>query len=254
MKKKLKNKPLLESIFELKWELKKNEGGLYTDQHYKILVGRLYDKLQKTYPYHEQMPSSQIPDELAKYIVQHRLRKDKDKWPLFQIGPGILTLNETKDYEWVDFKKRIKQLLTALYESYPKSDKIKVNNLMLRYLNGIKFDFSKNNVVDFLKNNFGIAIEIEEKFFESSNINNTPENLDVKCNFSSVHPKGTFSLRFTSGKMGNDEALIWEFNLNSINLNIKNQRSIEKWVEEAHDLIEKWFFKTIENGLLERFK
>ena len=104
----LKNKPLVEAIFELRWELEEQVSGAKTDPHYKILIGRMYDRVKDDYPYHEELPTATIPDEIAGYIIQHRFRKDKDMWPLIQVGPGIVTLNDTEGYVWDDFEERIK--------------------------------------------------------------------------------------------------------------------------------------------------
>lgn len=86
MRKILKNKPLVEAIFELRWNLQEPSPGMRVDPHYKLLIGRLYDKLNDEYPFHEQLPTATMPDEIAGYVVRHRFRKDKDKWPLIQIG------------------------------------------------------------------------------------------------------------------------------------------------------------------------
>ncbi len=61
-KKILKNKPLVEAIFELRWELQEHNQGLKTDPHYRIIVGRIYDKVSNEYPFHEQLPAASIPD------------------------------------------------------------------------------------------------------------------------------------------------------------------------------------------------
>ena len=97
LRKILKNKPLVEAIFELKWELEEPTPGIKVDKHYKILIGSLYEKIKSDYPYIEQLATSSMPDEISGYIVQHRFRKEENGWPLVQIGPGIVTLtNRTK--------------------------------------------------------------------------------------------------------------------------------------------------------------
>ena len=40
----LKNKPLVEAIFGLKWELQEPQPEMKIDPHYKLLIGRFYDK------------------------------------------------------------------------------------------------------------------------------------------------------------------------------------------------------------------
>lgn len=78
----LENKPLVEAIFEIRWNLEVDKEFSITDKnglkhptrvdpHYKLLIGRLYDKINTEYPYHESLPASKMPDELSAYIIQH---------------------------------------------------------------------------------------------------------------------------------------------------------------------------------------
>ena len=93
----LKNKPLIEAIFEIRWKLQEGpEKGMRIDPHYKLLIGRIYEKIKDKYTFHEQLPTASMPDEIAGYIIQHRFRKKENEWPLIQLGPGIITLNDTK--------------------------------------------------------------------------------------------------------------------------------------------------------------
>ncbi len=61
----------------MRWELQERAPGMEIDPHYKILIGRIYDMVRSEYPFHEQLPTATIPDEIAGYVVQHRFRKDK---------------------------------------------------------------------------------------------------------------------------------------------------------------------------------
>ena len=115
----LTNKPLVEAIFELRWELQEVSPGFKTDPHYPILIGGIYGKAKSQYGFHEKLPTATMPDEIAGYIVQHRFRKGENSWPLIQIGPGIITLNDTEGYVWEDFEKRIPAVVDMLFDTYP---------------------------------------------------------------------------------------------------------------------------------------
>ena len=254
----LKNKPLVEAIFELRWELQRVPPGVVkVDPEYKLLIGRLYDKLQKDYPFHEQLPAATMPDEIAGYVVQHRFRKEKDKWPLIQIGPGIMTVNDTEGYTWGDFVKRINKAINTLFEVYPDSmSGFKVNRLLLRYIDAIPFDYEKNDILDFLRQLLKTEVNLYPKLFKDTGVEKLPLGFDLKFNFSSTKPKGTIYLRFGRGKkIGGPDALLWETMVQSASeeLSIGKDR-IVKWAEEAHELTKEWFFLLIEGLLLERFK
>jgi len=252
----LKNKPLLEAIFELRWELQEPQTGMKIDPHYKILIGRVYDRVHNEYPFHEQLPTATMPDEIAAYVVQHRFRKDRDKWPLIQIGPGIMTLNDTDGYVWDDFEKRIISVLGTLFESYPEAEKnLKINGLLLRYIDAIEFDYGKDNIFNFLKEKMKITVNLHEKLFEETGVNMLPLGYDLRFSFPSTKPKGAVLLRFSRGKRKEVDALIWETMVQSIAEDAaKAKEDIATWIKGAHDLVHDWFFKIIEGELLKRFE
>jgi len=252
----LTNKPLVEAIFELRWKLQKPKPDIRIDPYYKLLIGRLYDKFEKDYPYHEQLPTATMPDEIAGYVVQHRFRSEKDEWPLIQIGPGIITVNDTEGYIWEDFEKKINKAVKSLYEAYPESDKsLIINKLLLRYIDAIPFDFEGDDITEFLKSKLKTEINIYKKLFESTQVEELPLSLDLRFSFSSNNPKGFVNLRFVKGKKGEARALIWETMVESVNDNVpKVKNEIFKWVVSAHELTDDWFFKLIDGELLREFE
>jgi len=256
MRKILKNKPLVEAIFELRWNLQEPARGIKIDPHYKLLIGRLYDKLHNEYPFHEQLSAATIPDEIAGYIVQHRFRKDKNKWPLIQIGPGIITVNDTQGYVWEDFERRIIQAVNTLFEIYPESkNSLKVNRLLLRYIDAIAFDFERDNIFTFLKEKMKTKINLYQNLFEGTRVKKLPLGLDLRFSFISAKPKGAVHLRFVRGKTKESDALIWETMVESVSEDApETQNKIADWIKEAHDLTDNWFFKLIEGELLRRFE
>ena len=252
----LKNKPLVEAIFELRWELQEKDSGMKVDPHYKILIGRIYDRVRNEYPFHEQLPTATMPDEIAGYVVQHRFRKDKDKWPLIQIGPGIITLNDTEGYIWEDFEKRIYHMLEVLFEAYPDTEtNLKINWSLLRYIDAVDFDYEEDNIFSFLSSNLKIHIDIYEKLFEETGVKNLPLGFDLRFSFPATKPKGAIHLRFVRGKRKNKDALIWETQVQSVGEHApKTKEQIKVWVDDAHTLTDDWFFKMIEGELMRRFE
>jgi len=253
----LKNKPLVEAIFELRWELQGKNNERNIDPYYKILIGRIYERVKDKYPFPEQLPTATMPDEIAGYVVQHRFRKGKGEWPLIQIGPGIITLNDTDGYMWEDFEDRIyNDVIKNLFEVYPEPESnLKINSLLLRYIDGLNFDYSKNDIFTFLKEKMKTNIEIHKELLNDTGVNKLPLGFDLKFSFPSTKPKGFLHLRFVRGKKEDADALIWETQVqlkrNEV-LNSKNE--IIKWIKEAHELTDNWFFEMIEGELLRRFE
>jgi hypothetical protein len=62
----LKNKPLIEAIFEFRWRPQEPE--VKPNTHHKIPISKMYDKISDEYPFHEQLPTPTMPDEIAGYV------------------------------------------------------------------------------------------------------------------------------------------------------------------------------------------
>jgi uncharacterized protein (TIGR04255 family) len=120
----LPNKPLIEAILEVR----RGQDG-QPDPAYPLIVGRLYERLRSEYPAIEDLPIVAVPAEIWVHQVRHRFRKTKDGWPLVQVGPGVLTVNETDGYRWRDFSERAKALLPLLHETHPKPETIQITSL-----------------------------------------------------------------------------------------------------------------------------
>jgi len=250
----LSNKPLVEAIFELRWDLPETEGGVKKDPHYPLLIGMIYDKIKNEYPFHEQLLTSNIPHEMAEYIVQHRFRKTKNNWPLIQLGPGIITVNDTDSYVWEDFRERIFKAIDEFYKSYPEPGILKINNLALRYIDAVKYDFDSENIFDFLRAKMKIDVNVYERLF-NSDVNKMPLGIDLRFTYSCQKPKSVIHMRITRAKHEDADALIWETIVRTgINDMPDKIAGIKEWIDQAHDLADDWFFKLIEGELLERFK
>lgn len=251
----LNNKPLLEAIFELRWQLQEPTPDIKIDPHYKLLIGSIYNEIKDKYPFHEQLPTVTIPDEISAYVVQHRFRNNKNDWPLIQIGPGILTLNDTHKYVWEDFENRIPHVVDTLFQTYPDLDLLKVNELKLRYIDGITFDYENEKILNFLREKLKIDINIHDKLFDDTGVSDSPLGFDLRFSFSSTKPKGAIHIRFSRGKRKEEDALIWETMIQSIGEDVpKDRDNITTWVKEAHNLTDDWFFKLIEGELQRTFE
>lgn len=252
----LKNKPLAEAIFELRWDLEERTPGMKIDPHYKLLIGRLYDKVSGQYPFHERLPAASIPDDMAGYIVQHRFRKGEAEWPLVQVGPGIITVNDTEGYTWKDFEKRIVEAVDVLFEVYPESkDTLKVNRVLLRYIDAVAFDYESDDVFAFLGEQMKTKIGLCEKLFEGTRVERVPSSLDLRFSFESAEPKGAIYLRFGRGRARESDALVWETMVQSASEDApKVPDEIADWATKAHNLTDDWFFKLIEGELQRRFE
>lgn len=252
----LKNKPLVEAIFEMKWYPKKGGPHPTYNPNYELIIGRMYDRLIEEYPFHEPLPQSQIPDQLIYGVVQHRFRKAKNDWPLVQIGPGIVTVNDTHGYIWDSFRDNTCKAIDSFYNAYPEPKEINVNSIMLRYIDGMEFNYDNDNIFEFLKNNLKIDVNLYPPLFKDTCVNPNPFNFDLNMSFNCEKPLSLISIRFAKA-IRNDKSpgIIWETIVHSTDENIPTlPDDLEGWLEQSHEITHDWFFKLIEGELLRRFE
>ena len=255
MRKILKNKPLVEAIFELRWELENRApSGIGVDPHYELLVGALHEKGKSEYSFHEKLPVSEIPNIFTPYIIHHRFRRGNGQWPLVQIGPGIIALNDTTGYVWEDFRKRISWLVSTLFDIYPDKENLKFNMAMLRYIDSKKIEY-QDNFIQFLQENMGVVIDIRRDLFTETGIAKPPFNVALELSYYSTKPKGAMDLKIRSRERDGTKDLVWETIFRSRGDDTPTSvKAVNDWSEEAHVLTVDWFFKLIEGNLLEEFK
>lgn len=256
MSRKLKNKPLIEAIFEVRWALKGEESGAATgtDPHFRILLGRLYDKVISEYTEVEQLPAASIPDEIFGRGVQHRFRVKKDGWPLIQVGPGILTVNSTDDYTYDDdFRPRVLLAVEKLFEAHPKPSELAVTNLALRYIDAVEFDYSDNDAFKYIADNLKLQFQMPQNLFETG-IEEKPSNFSWQTSHRCTKPQGMITIRFGSGKKNNAPAIVWETIVESAKSGLpKMPDEFDGWIDAAHRVTGDWFFKLIDGQLQRRF-
>lgn len=245
----LPNKPLIEAIAEIKWG-KESE----LDPGFEIIVGRLYERLQAEYPEIEDLPIVQVPPAMTIHMVRHRFRRKKEGWPLVQIGPGILTINETEAYQWNDFSSRVKSVLAKLYDAHPFRERINISQLLLRYINAIEFDYLSQDLTAFLLKKMRTQISIPRELFQQAPVREKPHGLNLQLTFPTETPRGAFHLGFGTGQKKDKLALMWELQMRSTGPDVPEMPlAFDAWLTSAHGLAEQWFFEIVKGELLESF-
>lgn len=251
----LKNPPLIEVIFELRWKLEKSPVGGNYDPHYKILIGRMYDRLSDDYPEHIQLPSSSMPDELAEHVVQNQFRSNETTWPLVQLGPGIITVNTTENYSWNDFEDRILNVINALFESYPNAEKdLEFSDIVLRYIDAVDFNSQEYDGFEWLKTKMNVIISLDQRLFKN-NIDEMPLGFDFKTSFKTTNPKGSIHFRLATGSINDESKILWETTVKSQGKEVPPKKEdFANWIKEAHSITHDWFINLIEGELKRSFK
>ena len=252
-KEELKNPPIVEALIEIRWKLQKGSGPNPIDPHYQLLVGSLYSKIKDRYEFHEALPVSQVSDEVTGSVVKHRFRVAEGEWPLIQIGPGVMTVNQTKRYStYESFKPLVLDAIKHLYAEY--GGELVIEKLLLRYIDAKKFDYAENDVCEFLSSKMGIEIKHFDSVYQEGAIEKKPTSLHLQSSFRCNDPAGTATLSFSTGSHKDERSIVWNQILQSEGDDVPDMPDgFEEWIDGAHRVVKKWFDDLIEGDLKREF-
>ena len=254
----LRHPPLVEAILELRWQLKPNQVGLLADPNYSLIVGKVHERIRKKYPEHIALPSSNVPSEMAPYVVQHQFRTTKDGWPLCQIGSGILTYNDIHNdshtYLWGSFHEGAHELMKAFFESYSGFGSVEIGSIYLRYINALEEDFARTGILNIIDEVLSIKIEIPPKVFEKTSTRDSPFFADFRVSYPHENPKGVMEIRVARGTNGQKDLLFVELGLRTNDSDIPQTiGEVDTWIKQAHGLTD-CLFKILFSSVMERFQ
>ncbi len=243
--------PLIEAIFELRWELQNDpQTGRMRDPSYPMLYGQLYERLKKDFPIVEDLPSVQAHPEATPFVPRHRMRKEKDGYPLLQVGPGILTINEVKGYTWSHFRSLILRVIESMTDlSSPNFIKSEI-----RYVNGIRFDIARENPLTFLAEKLHMKLELDPELFIQNSLHERPNGLGLNVSYALEKPMGTLSIAANLGQFEGKPAFIQQTLIQSFGELVPTEANgFTPWLEEAHVVAENCFQTFCKGALMEQF-
>lgn len=255
MAQKLTNKPLVEALIELKWELQAGVGGTFKDPAYPFFIGKYFDLLKNDYPNLEELPAIQIPDEMTPHVVKYRFRKTKFGWPLVQAGPGIVTLNFDVNYDWDNFLETAQAFHKCFLEAYcfDGRDAPKLTSCTLRFLNGIEVgDADSIDFISFIASNLHTKITLPKKISDLSQVNDNASAINLNVQFPLSEPEGSGVISLSNGKNQDKDGIILQLAVHSEKLD-NEEAAFENWLTGAHAVIEKWFLTLISGNLKKQF-
>lgn len=228
----LSNPFLLESIFEIRWELQGDQqSGRFRDPAYPMMYGRMYEHLKNDFPLIEDLPSVQAHPEVTPYTVRHRLRKERNSMPLVQIGPGILTINDGKDYSWNEFKALAIRLMELVDSLYPKSTMgLNFVKAELRYITGIPF--TQEDPLAFLSDKLRIKVAVPHDLLLQPAVAN---NVGINLAYPLSQPVGNLILSANLGQVDSKPAYIMQSVIQSGGEVVpQNGKELDRWLARAN--------------------
>jgi uncharacterized protein (TIGR04255 family) len=250
----LGNKPLVEAIFEVRWELKTQSNGLPNDPLYDVMVGDVRRAVQEIFPNHVRLQTV-VPGIAIPYQVQHQFRAGPEGWPVMQLGPGVLTVNETAGYLSGNFIPLCVQAMNVALKFWANNsdEAVLVNQVSLRYIDA---DVTGPSIFDFL-NKLGLSVRFEPRLFAASkSITAEPTSMQINTTFAIPELDASCALIFTKAKKeGSEDALIWETHVAASGTQCEVfSKSPTDWLEAAHDVAHDVFFAMIKGELEEKYK
>lgn len=234
---KLKNAPLLEVIFELRWQMVSSDDW----SKYPYLHGDLFSLLKNDYPVRELLTPTELPSELLINRPVYRV-KSENTYPLYQVGPGLITLNTTgSEYDWSNYSKSIDSLLKAFLTVY-KFDKEKQVSPTLSYFDFFKIDWSTENIMSFIKEN--LNIHISHNFFDTSDF---PHTFGWNIGYDLSIGKTILNIN-TGLNNKNERGIIVQTRIEGDDC-IPEISTLQKWLSEAHEFCS-MLFKNLTKGTL----
>jgi len=257
MSRKLRNKPLVEALLELKWELKEIAKGIRLDPMFPFYVGKLYDLVKGSYPHIDRLPAAQMPDEITPHEVKYRFRKAEDGYPLIQAGPGIATLNFTDAYHWDAFLAAAKDFLSNLVEAYRlggEAQTPRFSSILLRYINAVEVDPGGTDIIGYMSAKLHTRVALPEDVVASPQIVGAPVGFYLSTSYPLNTPESVGTIRLATGQSSGKPAVIWDLSIQSEkDQSPREVGECEAWLKDAHNVAESWFFSLIKGELEGQF-
>jgi len=234
--KKLNQGPLSEVVFELLWELPRDQTGFPFDEGFSLAQGIISQNVAKLgFEVHTNI--APVPNLRIHPRLVHQFWKGELTWPVIQIGEGILAVNDVNaTYEWYNgYLSTVNDAINAVERSY--ANKLKFNKCSLRYINSTELPLGES-YESFIEKRFRIRVVNDfqnEGQFLGLNINQT-FRLDDGSSLS-------FAIQTVINSQNDHPALIWT--LSSEKLGTVDAKELDRWLDYSHKHISDLFVNSL---------
>ena len=244
---KLPRAPLQEVVLDLKFSLDYDKmTNSFVDNEFEKASFNFSKTASSEFNFTEVVKPSFIPTNAYIYKPTTRFRKSENGYPLFQLGPGIFTVNEIgSEYTWKNFSETIAFGIDCLNKSYSKQ--LAIQAVELRYIDVVALDvFGKIDKFDFLEKYLNIKAE------GYSFINGSLENINFAKSFK-IDDITNLNINISTGVLQhtNKESVLWQTAVNT-HQPLKWEE-LNAWLESAHTIASSTFKQMINKELYEYF-
>lgn len=166
------NAPLVEVVAECRWELMPiaSVPGASIDPLFNKAKSRFATYVgQMGFSHLETLSPPEIPIEILANKPIIRCRGAAGRWPLLQLGPGILTSNIIPPYGgWTEFREIVQNGFHAIDQVYRiGSDFCVISFMQLRYINAFTKRHGYEDYVRFAADDLGVGLSLRGGLIES---------------------------------------------------------------------------------------
>lgn len=225
----LRNAPLQEVIFEVRWDADVDAAsGALLDKDFLMAAGRFDVHVKEEFPHWDnRVPYFDLAPQAFLYQPVKQFRPAPDAWPLFQLGPGIFTVNDThKDYDWTGrFSPLVAKGLDKLERAYERQ--LPYHMAALRYIDAVRVqDYDFQDWASFIPGHLHFAFQNN---FDSGMV---PRDVAFQQLFD-LEDGSQLHLSIASGKDGEgQDQMIWQTAV--MRSGPCNKEEILSWAESAH--------------------
>ncbi|MBP6826066.1 MAG: TIGR04255 family protein [Saprospiraceae bacterium] len=247
---KLPRAPLKEVIFELHWRLDvEPDLQQEVDVKYNLAQGRFQDLvLASGFPDYRRKVPVGLPLAVLNHKVEHQFWAGQKEHPVIQLGPGILTVNDTdKNYIWERFYPLVAQCLESLEKAYRQPVQPILFNL--RYIDVIRareyrvaedwLAFIHDNLKVQVKHLFDTQGQLSDFSFNQSFALENGSELNI------IVSKGNDTAT-------NEDLLVWQTGI--IQSTSTDWVNILPWLQWAHDLAHQTFLSMTKGNFYDSFR
>jgi len=229
---KLPSAPLQEVVFELLWELGQDEHGTPDDRGFDLALGIFAEIVGGNLPFIARKVLHGVPAGQSRLfpIPFHQFWKAENCWPVVQIGPGILVINDIEaNYAWNGFKTITTHTINALLKAY--KTELKFISIRLKYINA--YDIGKYDGLAFMNKNFNISLHNDLGQY------NNPALFSFNQKFN-LGESGNLDFQISSAVNASAKpAIIWQSVFSKDGSIYESE--IDLWLEDAHTFLSDHF-------------
>lgn len=241
--KKLKNAPLKEAIFELVWNSPLDKTGFPVDKQFELALGKFDSNIREYFPFHKRILPPNAPIKIYGRPL-HQFWSGNITWPVVQLGPGILTVNDTdKNYEWEGtYRPNIHTATRALLKSYEAE--MVFNKVSLKYIDTIDFT-AETNIIQFISSN--LQTEVLNKFTVPGEL----AGININQVFTVDGSQVVLNIQTAVNNLNGSKALVWITAVEKTG-NFAAAEVLE-WLDNAHAITSDLFIKMLTSEFYDSF-